>query len=207
MAPLNLGIVYEPHPQELANLSDVLTEISGTPPEKEQILGYAGPNEVVQILVDASTWQNALSGLAMLFGGIFTASFAQELGKQAASEVWKEKKNYYDAVKRMSAAPFYRLVSAIQALRQKDQTVTISVKTPSTPRNASLVITSDDPAEIAWQISNVTRCAREIHDIIPQITDADPQSPLRNGNNPDMSIVIEVLESGDVKVLGVVIKK
>ena len=207
MSTIDLGIVYEPHPRELAELDDALVEITGAQPSREHVVGYAGPNEVVQILIDAATWKNALSSLAALFGGTFAISFANELGKQVASEVWKEKKNYYEAVKQASANSFLRVVAAIQALRAKEQTVTIAVRVPGTPRNAGLVLTSNDPAEIAWQISNVTRCSVEIVEVIQQAQAANPGQPPRNGNNPDLSIVIEVLDNGDVRVLGAVISK
>lgn len=204
MTTVNLGIVYEPHPSELSELSSVLKEITNDEPQKERIIGYAGPNEVVQMLIDVASWPNALWSLALLFGGKFAISFATELGKLAATDVWKEKKNYYEAIKQNTAAPFLKLFNAIKALRTKEQTVTIAIKIPDTPRNAGLVLESNDPAEIAWQISNVIRCAEKIRDIIIKARSINPH--LTNGSNPDMSIVIEVLENGDVKVLDEIIK-
>jgi hypothetical protein len=201
MATVDLGIVYEPHPQEFAELRAALSELTGSAPGQERLFGYAGPNDVVQLLLDAATWQNVLAVLAASFGGAFAASFGKELGKLAAVEVWKEKRNYYDAVKRVTASSFLKFVAAIKAMREKDQTVTIAVRIPGTPRNAGLVITSDDPAEIAWQISNVTRCTVAIQRVIFQ----SPGNPM-DGDNPDKSIVIEVLENGDVRVLGVTIQ-
>jgi hypothetical protein len=206
MTPIiNLGIVYEPHPAELKELSDSLIELTNTKPEQERIVGFAGPNEVVQLIIDSATWQNALYTLAMIFGGKFAASFSTELGKLVAGEVWKNKKNYYDAVKQKNAAPFLRLVKAIQDLRSKDQTITIAIKIPGTPRNAGLVITSDDPAEIAWQIANVTRCAEDIKKIILDARQNTNVEKYTVGSNPDLSIVIEVLENGDVRILDVTI--
>lgn len=201
MTTINLGIVYEPHPTELSELGYALEEITGATPPKEKIVGYDGPNEVVQILIDAATWQNILACYAIKLGDTFLRSFSDELGKQAAAEVWKQKNNYYEALKRVSAAPFLKLAKSIQSLRKKNQIVTISVKIPNTPRNASLVITSDDPAVIIWQIANVTRCAGDIRDVIKKATEANPQSPPRNGKNPDMSIVLELFENGDLKIL------
>jgi hypothetical protein len=208
MTPIiNIGIVYEPHPTELRELSNSLIELTTTEPEKEKIVGFAGPNEVVQLIVDAATWHNALWALAMIFGGKFAGSFSTEMGKLVAGEVWKNKKNYYEAVKQKTAVPFLRLFNAIQDLRSKDQTITIAVKIPGTPRNAGLVITSEDPAEIAWQLANVMRCADEITNIIMDARKNTTGLQYTIGDNPDMSLVIEVLENGDVKILDITIVK
>ena len=203
---VDLGIVYEAHPDELSELSSALKDITGVSPSKEKLVGYDGPNEVVQILIDSATWVSTLNIVASLLGGSFAVSFGNEIAKQAAAEVWKQKSNYYEAVKRLSAAPFLKLAKTIKALREKNQTVTVSVKIPNTPRNASLVISSDDPAVIIWQIANITRCAADIREVIAKAAEDSPQSPPCNGDNPDMSIVLELLENGDIKLLGITIK-
>ena len=207
MSTISIGIVGERHPHELKELSDSLAEIINDKPQQERILGLAGPNEVVQLLIDAVTWKNALYSLALILGGKFAASFATELGKLTATKIWKEKKNYHEAFKKIISSPFHRFVNAIKALRTKNQTILITIKIPGTIRNASLALISDDPAEIAWQIANVIRCAEDIKDIVEAAKKTNPNENFLDRNNPDMSVVIEVLDNGDVKVFDVIIKK
>nr|WP_298171189.1 hypothetical protein [uncultured Pseudomonas sp.] len=206
MSTINLGIVYEPYPLELSELSSSIIDLTGTPPEKERVIAYDGPNEIVQLLVDAANWKHALSFIAVVLGGKFAASFATELGKQAAAEVWREKRNYYDAIKSNTIAPFQRIIKSIQALRAKNQTVTIAVKIPGTPRNAGLVLTSNDQTEIAWQIANVIRYAEEIERTVKKLLEENPHL-LDSGQNADMSFAIDVLENGDVRILGITLTK
>ncbi len=206
MATFDLGIFYEPHPDELAEMSDAIVDLTGDEPQKEQVVGFAGPNDVVQILIDAENWQKVLLAIGTVFGW-FVLHFSQELGKLAAADVWKDKSKYYEVLRKTSAAPFHRLMRAIQALRAKHQTVSVAVKVPGTPRNAGLVLASDDPAEVAWQICNVVRCSVEIRAIVLATRQANPDSPPTTGDNPDMSIVIETLDDGRVRVLGEIIDK
>ena len=203
MANLDLGIVYEPHPEELAEIEAALSAIVDAQPEKERLVGYAGPNEVVQLLIDVATWQNALLGLATLFGAKFVGTFSAELGKLTANEVWKNKENYKSAVKHATAAPFRRLVAALNSFRRKSQTTTLAVKIEGTQRNAGLILTSEDPAVIAWQMGCVMICAEEIRKIVLD----NPDLPWRDFDNPDLSIKIEVLENGDVTIMGQAISK
>lgn len=205
MAILNLGIAENKFPEEVKELSFAIKEITNDEPQRVSVVALAGPNDFVQILIDILTWQKALFGLALILGGKFASSFASELGKLAANDVWKEKKNYYDAIKNKIAIPIQRLVDAIKKLREKDQSVTIAIKIPGTMRNAGLVLSSDDPAVLIWQIANVIRCADKIQKILIEARQANPDSFRSEGSNPDMSIVIEVLENGDVKVLDIII--
>ncbi len=206
MATIDLRIVYEPCPAELAELSAVLAEITSETPLKEEIPGLAGPNEFVQMLLDAATWQNALRCFAVTIGGVFASSFAKELGKHVEAEHWKNKENYYNALKKVTTGVLRRLVRAIQALRAKDQTVTIAIRIPGLSRNAGLLLTSDDEAVILWQIANVIRCAEQIREIVTA-AQATPGWARPGLLNRDFSIPVEVLDNGDVKVLGKVISK
>jgi len=201
MKNVNLGIVYEPHPAELDELSAALSAVTQEQPVREIVFGFAGPNEVVQLIIDAATWQNALLTLSTLFGGKFAASFATELGKLSAAEVWKNRANYTDAIRSATAAPFVRIANAISELRKKEQTVTIAVRIPGTHRNAGLVITTDDPADIAWQFSNVARCAPRILDAVERHMEANPNTWL-TGRNPDLSIEIKITRDGNIEILG-----
>lgn len=40
MSTINLGIVYEPYPLELSELSSSIIDLTGTPPEKERVIAY-----------------------------------------------------------------------------------------------------------------------------------------------------------------------
>ncbi|MBX3373896.1 MAG: hypothetical protein KF817_08675 [Phycisphaeraceae bacterium] len=204
MTTISLGTVYEPHPREVAELSQAILSLTGEEPERRPIQGFAGPNDVVQILIDAATWPKALGAFGLLLGGKFAISFVSELGKRSAAEVWKNRENYAEALRRASAAPFKRLIEAIAALRQRDQTVTIAVWIPGTQRNAGLVITSEDPVEIIWEISNVARCAPQILEIVQRKRDASPYGEV-DGRNPDSSIQIEIAQDGSISILGEVI--
>jgi hypothetical protein len=205
VASIDLGVAYELGQPELAELSNALQDITGQLPEKHQVASFAGPNEVVQLLLNAATWQNALSALAAIFGGAFVA----ELGKLSAGDIWKNKENFSEALRRVANSKFFRVVSAIQALRKKNIIVTVAVQVKNTPRNAGLIIVSDDPAEIGWQIANIARCAEDIQRIVQRVQAAGGVNynlPPGIGNE-DISIKVEVLENGDVRVLGVTIQK
>ena len=167
------------------------------------MIGYAGPNDVVQLLIDVATWQNALLGLATLFGAKFVGTFSAELGKLTATEVWKNKENYRNAVTQATAAPFRRLVAALNAFRRKSQTTTLAVKIEGADRNAGLILTSEDPAVIAWQMGCVMICAAEIRKIVLD----NPDLPWQDFDNPDLSIQIKVLDNGDVTIMGQTISK
>ena len=204
MSVINLGIFHEYRPTEIAELNEALFELTGDRPQKEEIEDFAGPNDVVQLLIDAANWQRIL----LIFSAIFGAAFAAELGKLTAAEIWKEKRNYYEALKRGAAARLERVFQAIRALQEKEQTVTVAVKIPGAPRNAALALESDDLALIAWQIANVTRCAEEIRNIVDEACRENPDyPPTKHELNPDLSIVIKVLDNGDVEVLGKIIRK
>lgn len=201
---VKVATVYEPCPTEINDLKLALTDVFHETPQDKRIGGFAGPNEVVQILVDSATWQTALGGLALLFGGSFALSFSTELGKQVATDVWKNRANYAEAMKRASAAPFKRLVESLAALRRKKQTTTVSIEVPNSVRNASIVITSEDPEEVAWQMSLTILHTEEVLEVVREVVlFADPGGK----TNPDLSIVLEILPTGDMKVLGRTIKK
>lgn len=203
MANIDLGIVYEPHPTELAEIEAALSVVTDGQPERKKLVGYAGPNDVVQLLIDAATWQNALSGLALIFGATFVRSFSGELGKLSATEVWKNRESYSDAVKQATAAPFNRLVVALNSFRNKGQTTTIAVRIEGTERNAGFILTSEDPSVVAWQMACITLCASEIRQIVLD----NPDLPWKDSGNPDLSIKIDVLENGDISILGKTISK
>jgi hypothetical protein len=205
MSVIKLGIVYKPYPLEFAELQVALSEITKETSEEEDLIGLAGPNDVVQILIDALTWHKAIIFVAIIFGRKFVESFATELGKHTEAYFWKEKKNYSDAITQAIASPFIRVVNAIKTLRSKNQTITIAIKIQGTCRNAGLVLKSEDPAEIAWEMANVIRNAEKIQNIVIEAQRANPDNPIWSGDNPDKSIEVEILENGDIKVLGITI--
>lgn len=203
MPSVNLAYVYEPYPDELTELRSAIEALTGEPPARAlPIAGYAGPNEVVQLIIDQASWTMVLKALALRFGW----SFADAIGKQAADDIWKNKACYAKALMRGAAEPVRRLIAAILELRDKRQTVAVGVHVPDTPRNATLNINSTDPAEIAWQIANVARCAVEIRNIILD-AQANDSNFTGEGPNEDLSIPIQILPSGDIRVLGKTIKK
>jgi len=204
MSQIDLGIVYKPHPQELHELSNALTEFTGSTPVEEKLFSFAGPNEVVQIILDAASWMNILKGLALILGGKFAASFVSELGKQAAItsiDFWKDKKNYPNAIKGENSAAFFKFIEAIKSLREKNQTITIAVKLPGTPRNAGLILKTDNSSELAWQLACIALKTEQIQQLYLEIEKSENRMQ-KTGNNPDMSIELELMDNGDVKFLG-----
>src|ERR1700722_19503439 len=202
MAAIDLGIVYEPYPAELAELSAALTEMTGEVPTKIKLPGLGGPNEGVQIFVNLSSGEViGIGGLALLL----RSEFLKELTKQAVAELWKNKAIFFAAIKKAASETLGRLAKSIGAIRAKDQTVVVAVKMPGDTRNAGLLLTSDDEAEIAWAMLQIDRHAERIREVSSRGVQADPVAVAADRGNPDSSIAIEVLENGDLKMLGIVI--
>jgi hypothetical protein len=205
MSIINLGMVYKPSPAELEDLSASLAEAAGARPVEEKVQGLAGPNDILQLVIDAVNWKTALEVLGVFLGGRFLKSFADELGKQAGASLWKNKKHYYEAVKSTASSALRQFTDSIRAIRAKDQVVAVAIKIPGSGRNAGLVLTSDDDAELLWQIANVYRCAVEIAAIIEPMV-GDPVAMQKSGTIA-VSVRVEVLENGDVRVFDQTIAK
>lgn len=202
MRKIELGIVYKPYPEELEEFTLAVSKLTGLTPSEEKLFGFAGPNDVVQIILDAASWALVLKGTVAFLGGKFLSSYISELGKHAALktiEAFQAKESNSES--NIDADSFMELVVAIKKLREKGQTVTIAVKLPDTPRNAGFIIETDDPREIAKQISFIAIHTEEIQNSYQAIINKGGKVP-RTGNNPDMSLKIELLENGDVTFLG-----
>lgn len=208
MSRIDLGIVYKPHPKELLKLNEALTEFTGDCPQEKILIGLAGPNEVVQIILNATSWMNIIKFLSIFLGGKFAASYVSELGKQAAvksMEHWQNKRNYLDLSKRGGSSSFIKLSTTIKALREKGQTITIAVKLPGSLRNAGLIITTDNTSEIAWQLACLALKTEIVQNIYLEII-KNGENLKQTGDNSDMSLEIKLTDNGDIIFLGEILK-
>jgi len=195
MATIDLGRVWEPFPAELEELRAALAELTGERPEKLTLQGVAGPNDIVEIILDFDAWPRVMRWLV--------EGIVIKLGEKATAAVWKNKAIYYQAVKAGASAPLLRLIKAIESLERREQAVYLAVKVPGTPRNVALRLKTDEPAKFLWQLANIARCAPEIREVVLAAVAANEISPPMNGNYE----IIEVLGNGDVLILGTVISK
>jgi hypothetical protein len=186
---LGVAVVYDAAPLEVAEARAALTEMLGEEVGQPALVGYAGPNETMQLLFNGDQWLKILAVLGSVFGTGFVAG----LGKNAADEVWKRKTELLQALKSAVAAPFRRLIMAIVAARSRGQTVTLAVPYPYRGRNAGLVIPTSDPVEVLRYLSLFARSASEIHAFL-QANFIDPTGkPLAQfGQNEDLSVKIEI---------------
>ncbi|MBU3003651.1 hypothetical protein [Paraglaciecola arctica] len=197
MSHIELGIVYHPCPEELEEFSSAVSKLTGLTPREEKLFGFAGPNEVVQIILDTVSWALLFKGSAAFLGTKFLSSYVSELGKQAATKTIETFGSKEDKDKEI----FLELVEAIIKLRQKGQTVTVAVKLIDTPRNAGFVIETEDPKEIAEQMSLVALYTEDIQKRYEELKREDDKVS-KTGNNPDMSLKIEITDGGKVLLMG-----
>ncbi|KPZ66627.1 hypothetical protein AN392_00066 [Pseudoalteromonas sp. P1-16-1b] len=202
MALINIGLVYEPCPNEIKSLESIIVSITNTAPEKEKIVGLDGPNEIVQLIFEAANWQNIL---AIFLGSSFLKSFGSELGKQAASALIKktisedsEKPEASDE----ASGGVNDMLEVIKKLQEKGQMVTFSVKIEGSPRNASILIGNPSDRQEIYKICMVALYAEEIQEYLTEMIASDRRKFLSFWEPPTFSMPIEVLENGSIIVAG-----
>ncbi|EHR03675.1 hypothetical protein [Bradyrhizobium sp. WSM471] len=138
------------HGDRYLPISNALEDFVGHPPRVENLQGWAGPNDLLQIIMDWESWRT----FATLGAGIFGAAAVGKLGQSIAGDS-------YDALKRLvsRASPseakstdsekFERLERAIKDAIADGYAVTLSIPTGGQFRNnLGIELTSGDLAQI-----------------------------------------------------------
>jgi hypothetical protein len=207
---VELEMVPEQHRIErAAPIIKALTDITGVEPPIQKRPGVAGPNDFLHILFVPGIWELLAGYLAVRLGGRFLDGLASESGKLAARRVWRQKSEYEEAVKTKGAEPLVELVRQIAAFKKsaprKREVMSFAVPVPPLHRSPGMPVTSEDPAEVIFQLATIARLAPEIRDAVLRAMQ-DPKAVDALPRNPDRSFRIEVLEDGTVRIGDIIIR-
>jgi hypothetical protein len=145
MIPLTVAYVAGFNPGGLYSaIENDLSSLVEQDLPKDDLQGLAGPNEVFQVFVDPENWEAAIA----FIGGFVL--------KKSLDEIWRE-----------TVSPkFSALVRSFSAASKNQHDVMFAIKIPGWSRNAGILIESEDPAYVRWQISTFIRLSPEILAVI-----------------------------------------
>lgn len=150
-----VGWVYGDH----SKVEAALAELTGAKPDHIPVVGLAGPNDLVQILASIEGWK--LIGFTVI--SIYGTGIISEAGK----DTWRT------LAPRLKKAPaalrdrFLKLVDALTAEQQRDQSVSIGLIEPTFDffgRRDRIYLTDLSPEEVARHLYIFAQCAAPLVD-------------------------------------------
>jgi hypothetical protein len=113
-----------------------------SPPERQKVCDLAGPNNILQLVLDAASWTT----LAKVTVGAFAAAFIAQTGKNAADALWNNPKKLTNWLQSAPGKSFGRLLNAIRSAIGKECTVSLAVDA-----NVSNATDARLPAVTIWE--------------------------------------------------------
>ena len=167
-----VGTVFDDHSVGIGAFED-LFEMSST---RIQVVGLAGPNELIQFLANAPAWAKIGTAILTIYGSAIVA--------EAGKDTWKALAPKLLMAPSAAKQKFLNLVAAIRSEHANDQTVSIGLIEPTFDlrlRRDRLYIprpndTSESvsPEEVARYLVVFSQCARPIAEWLSQEYNAYP---------------------------------
>lgn len=174
----NITITYSAniHPNISSEVESALESLGATiDSQNHYCRSEIGNPTFIQVLAEIATWELILK--------ISVTAFLAELSKQAAQDIWKNKKKVIKALSKPIVNPLKLFVSAVSKAKEKignQATISIGIPFPDDYFGTVLVIQPEDSEEIVKLISifinNLENIQNELH-IISKL-DNGPSGPV-----------------------------
>lgn len=203
-----IGLTDSTSKEAVAAADDFLQSVFGEKPAFITLSHLAGPNDLVQILLDSAHWE-ALAKLVFSAGGV---AFAAQIGTRAADAVWdgigarfKRKDVSKSSGEDEKAEAASRSLDALIAKTMKlDNSVFLGLPSPNPNwfgrRNIGIPIQGESSNEVLRALGTLTLVGPELERIFGEIRLADPNANVDSVLNSGMGGSLLLLDDGSVEV-------
>ncbi len=198
MSKARIAVSRPLHPEQ-ADAVEAFAELLDDSVERCDLPGLAGPNELLQVVVDAEYWERVLAALFLALGTA-GVSFSHRIGAHLADEVWHKRAELTHALKSVPASALAKLVEILRQTRAKGNTISATIPHKiNTVRNAGLVITAEAPGDIVAQLAVFAGKAKAIEAFLNQVVSGEGRF-LSLSTNPDCSTRVEINADGKIVI-------
>lgn len=145
----------------------------------------SGGPTFIQVLADLATWEIVLK--------ISVTAFLAEFSKQAAQDLWKNKKKFIDVLSTQVCKPLKFLTKSISKAKEKfsyDGTVTIGLSFPDDHFGSVVGFETKNEEEIVFKIVLFINNLKKINKTIEEINNSE--------NRPIGPVILEISEEGKI---------